>query len=469
MIGKYQIEIGPEEFVKGMSTSDYLPDGGFSNKTYGLNLAATPGLLTPTSPATDVSTNISDEFIASCEDASASLSNNRYFVDGSRNYYSYNGTAITKQKTGTTGTYTFGITDMLPFNGKFYTTTTSNITEWNGTTTLDEAYWTTTKSQAALSSGSGQPHPLLVFEKQLWIGDGNKLHAIDTSGTVTNTQIELAPNEAIYALGIDPGTGLMLISTSSSIDLSSSIPAQHYVYFHDGYSAKPRRKVVVDDTVTAFHQTGGIVYVGYGQNIGYWNGNGIEFIRKLNHVSLDLDQLPKKHHFTNIRNTLYVVDGNYVLAFGEVMRGNKIPYYPIKTTNNITVLTAVGANKLGASTATNKFYTYDMNATVSSGGGSAELYSNHIEFPRPVFIHKIRILTTGFTDAAGNSQLIWYDSDNNPVSTYNSYLVTNPGETRFIFDFDFGGHWTQSFKMLLAWGNGLLNVKKIVIYYDVAE
>lgn len=467
MIGKYTREIGPDEFLAGMAESDYATNGAIGTSSYSLNPFHTPGRIKATY-WDDASTNVAGDFIASCEDASATLSNNRYFVDSSRNYYSWNGTAITKQKTASAGTYTFGITDMTPYNGKFYTTTTSDITEWNGTTTLDENYWTTTKSQAALKSGSGQPHPLLVYEGLMWIGDGNLLHYINSSGTVTNSKVTLAPNEAITALGIDPGTGMMLIATSTSIDLSTSISAVNAIYLYDGVTAKPRRKVLVDNHVLSFKNVGGSVYVGYGQNIGIWTGAGIQFLRKLKNASLSSVDLPYKHKLANINQILFFVDGKNVIAYGEVTPGRKV-FYPVwqeyVTATKINIIANIGANKIGTNFATNKFKWFDI---TSSSGAAATYYTPFINFPRPAFIRRVRIITSGITTTAGIGLCQIIDElGNNRSPAVNTFKVSSG--TRYVFDFDFTDFKVNCAQLNINMDTQGFSIIRATIYYDTAE
>lgn len=73
--------------------------------------------------------------------------------------------------------------DMVEFNGDLYVSLFTDISQLSaGTWTA--SWWVATKSQSALT-GSTIPHPLSVsFNNLLCIGDGKKMHTVDTSGNV---------------------------------------------------------------------------------------------------------------------------------------------------------------------------------------------------------------------------------------------------------------------------------------------
>lgn len=474
MVGKSQIQIGPNDFLKGMGTNDYANDGGFSPLSYGINLGVKPGALYSAPTKTDVSTNLSGNIIASCEDGQGG-SNPRYFIDDGANFYTYTGTSLLKKRTGAK-TYTVGISDGTPYNGDMYFTSTTDIAKWTYDSAFTEDWWTGTLSESALSSGLGQPHPLLVFEKILWIGDANVLRSYD--GSSVTAALTLGSNETIYALGIDPGTGLMLISVATDINDSDTYPAKNIIYMFDGYSTKPRRKIIVDDLVTAFHPMGSTVFTPYGTNLGYWNGSGISFLRKLD-ITYDSQTLVFKHRITNIGNTLYFTNKSYLVAFGEVQsRGQKVFYNIIRNlpsgARNIGFVTNVGSGKLlyadvndGSNTGYNTATTIDTtDATTSSG---ATLYMNNALLPRPIFVRRVRVFTTGIssTSAFGTGSFVIQDETTN--TTNSRYFINTSATPQYVFDFDFSGLKLQSLQVLLGIGTKVYGVTRFIIYYDPAE
>lgn len=476
MIGKNQIVLGTDQFATGTASSAYSSDGVFAPSSYGLNPFVRPGAIYQTAAETDASTNVAGEFIASSEDSQAVSAQNRIFVDNAANYYFWNGSAISKKKTGTlTSHYIPGKTDQVSFVGNTYTTLDNDISQFNtsGSTSLDETWWTVTKSKSALDSTV--PHPMLVFEGLLWVADGNNLHNIDSSLAITSNVLVLNSNERIYALGIDPSTGLMLISVQTTVNYSDTLTTKYFVYLYDGYASKPRRKIIVDDLVTAFYPLGGVVYVGYGTSIGYFNGVGIVFLRKLLNATLAGADLPYKHHFTHIGRVLYVIDGKVILAFGETVGGGDKKWFNIwsnpVSSQKLTNISHVGSGVLGIAFATSKFYTIDTTA-VSGTPTSVDIFLNGIYFPRPVFVRKIRFITTGvtgLTSVAIAATLADENGNSSFASNASRFWAIPAATTRYVFDVDYAGAKMQGATLDFSMNSSIFGIVKIIVYYDVAE
>lgn len=454
------IRIDASDFIKGMSTSTEISDGGFAPTSI-VNPIITPGVLYGPGTITDKSTNVTGRFIASCEDFAASSADDRYFVDDEGAYYSWNGTTITKEVTdANTTVYIDGRTDLAPYQGNFYATVTTDVTLWNGAATLDNDWWTNTKSKTALSTGV--PHPLLVFENILWIGDGQYLHNVNNT-TANYNVLQLESNEVIQALGIDPGSGLMLISVSVGQNASTTQFKTNKVLIYDGYSNKPRRSVIVDERISAFYSVGGVTYVTYGKNLGYWNGSGITFLRKLSDVSYSNTSLPTRHRMTNIDNTLYVADGQYLLAFGEILKGQKVFYYLMNNNTDMSLITHLGQGVIGYAYTTDKFYT--LNTTVKTI--NAYLRSNYFSFDKIVDIKEI---TIEFGDNVSNNvspvscTIEGLNGENNQITFKNITGST----TRTLKSF-YQGPPLQSFFISIAQGSGAVGIKRVLIEIMPAE
>ena len=94
MIGTKQITIDASDFVKGMSTTVEVADGGFSPDTDAVNLTYTPGILY--SPASGVESDtdirLTGEIIAWSSDDDVGLPNyTKKMVTNDGKYYRYNG------------------------------------------------------------------------------------------------------------------------------------------------------------------------------------------------------------------------------------------------------------------------------------------------------------------------------------------------------------------------------------------
>lgn len=468
---KAQLTIGADQFIRGMSTSDYSSDGGYTSSSVNINPLLTPGVMRSTAAEVDASTNVGGNLLASCEDVNAVSPNNRYFVDDVAKFYKFNGTTMTVQQTGTAGSpanYVMGKTDLVAFKGFYYGTRIDTLVKWDGTATAGSGHFNESFQTFA---DANAPHPELVYDLKLWIGDGNNLSNYD--GTTFNAASSwvLPTNEKIFALGIDPGTGMMLVSVKTGYDISDTIPQKCYVYMYDGESTKPRRQIPVEDVITAFYNVGGNVFVGMGQNLGLWTGSGVKFLRKLNNVSQANTELPYKHHFTSIGNSLFVVDGRNILAFSEILQiGEKGFFYIYKNTansNKLNLITCTGNNKLGISYATNKFTQVDVTST-SAGGGV--LYGNNMDFPRLVLVRRLRIITTGITttSGAGIGGVAIIDEFGNTITPTVQTFIYTGNATQYVFDFLFEAK-LQMAQPRITWDTQNFGIIRAILFFDPAE
>lgn len=467
-VGKYQLQLGPDQFISGMASSDYATDGALGTSSSGLNPFVTPGVIRAIANGTDISTNISANILASCEDSNTVGPQNRYFIDDSTNaanYYYFNGTAVTKVKTGTASgtTYVAGKSDFISYNGFFYGSSPTVLNKWDGSTSLTEAYKT---------FGDGNAHhPMVLYAGKLYIGDGNTFSTLDSAGTYsTSVSFNASPKEKIVAVGVDPGTGLLMVSVQTVYDVSDSIPSLKAVYLWDGVSTSATRKILVDDLITAFFPLEGQVYIGAGQTIGVWNGSGVTFLRKLQNVAISNLDLPYKHHFCNIRNILMVIDGANVLSYGAVVSGKKGFFYTALNTassNHLSIVMPLGSNKVGVAYATNKLISFDFS---SSSAGTATLYFNNIYFPRPVFIRRVRIITTGITTTAGIGGCSIFDEKGNQYNTQIvSFKVLSAETPKYVFDFDYSDTKLQGIQPRITLDTQAFGVIRVYIYYDIGE
>lgn len=459
-----------------MASSDYALDGGFSPNSYNINLRPVPGVLYATGPETFNSTTLSSPFIASAEDSQATTSYNRLFVDGSANYYTWDGTTLTKAKTGTaTSHYTFGKTDMASFNNETYVTLDDDVALWNTSSgTLTESWWVSTKSKTGLNSSL--PHPMLVYNNVLWIADGNTLHNVD-SGAIDTTYDALTLNagELIYALGIDPLTGLMLMSVQMTIDYQNDLSSRYFIYMYDGVSTKPRRIIPVEDLITAFYNVGGVTYVGYGQNLGQlapYSG-GIQFLRKLGNTTVVGTDLLYKHHFANIGETLYFVDGQNVVAYGPTIQKGPPVFYNLYQQNaafHIGLIANAGHNTLALSYPTasnNVFSTIDVTST---SAGASLFYSQKINFPRKVWVRLVRIVTTGIatTNSSGIGGVALIDDTQHIFTPATQTFVNTASASQYVFEFPFSRE-LQTCQLRISQGTQGFGIVRVIIFYDAAE
>lgn len=476
MIGKYQVQLGADQLISGMASSDYATDGALGTSSNGLNPFLKPGIMRALAAPTTVTSPIAGNIIASAEDSPGSSvvsSNNRTMVDDTGRYYLIAGSTVTLKKTGAATTkYVSGKTDQIAYIGNTYTSLTDDISIFNtAANTFTESWWVGTKAQPALINTV--PHPMEVYQGNMYIADGNEIHT-NNNGTITLGTLTLNGNEVIYALGIDPATGLLLVSVSTLINASDTLSARFFVYLWDGISLKPTRKIPVDDLITAFYNVGGTVYIGQGLTIGQWNGNGVTFLRKLQNASFSGPEtyvdLPYKHHFSNTRNVLHVIDGTKVLSYGEVIAGRKGFFYTAYNstgTHNLSCIMSLGGYRLAIAYATTSLDIYDFTA---AGAGNGDLYFNNVYFPRPITIRRVRAITTRVTASTTTGALTLTDENNTGyVTGSNGYYVSGTSG-QYVFDFDFSSLKLQGLQIRNNFMNNYaLELIRLIVYYDIAE
>lgn len=392
MIGAKSFEIGPEDFIRGMTTTKLTNDGGFSPETTAANLLAVPGAFYTPGPVTDKSTNCDGTIIASTQDSDGS--NDRYFVSkaaGSNNgkYYTWNGTTLTVAQTDSTNSYANreGLSDMATFKGEVFFTLAAEIVKLtNNLAAIDAVWWTSTQSKTL---NKATYHPMLVYEGGLYIANGNEIAFWDGSSSTQAKFTTVNTDDKITALGVDPGSGKMLVAISEGDNASDTLAQPSRVIYYNGVDNKALRVVPVDGMVTAFKNVGGTLYVFYDNKIGIWTGSGIQFLRKLNFALGDFTTLVHPQHITNIGQTLYFIDGTQIVAHGEIIGNRGKAFYNVvkNTEGDATAyhhVAAIGNNKLGLAFTTSKFFTFDTLGISESIGGGITFATKRYTFQREV-------------------------------------------------------------------------------------
>lgn len=497
MIGKHTIEVDYRDFLKGMSSSRDTTDGGFSPQTYAVNLTANPGVLNAPALPVDRSTNVTGNIIATCDDPTylgkAAMFLGEAVTTSYGEFYTMDGSYVmTKQATTGTAKFARGTSDFVAWNDyttgttapNFYATTwagaNGDIVKWNGAATLTESWWVTTLGQTALSANTAW-RPMLVYEKYLFIGDKHKLHRITpdgpaVGGSVSNGILVLGVDETITALGIDKGSGYMMIATTRGVDYSANRNSVSNIYLYDGYSATWAKVCQVNGTITAFKNLDDRTIVFIGNKIGYFTGSGVKFLRKINITSGDGSYLVYPHHAVVIENTVYYIEDSKIIAFGEVDKSGKV-FYPVHANEpsgspiNLNVLAHIGGGKIAYGYNTNKLYSIDTTDISTITNQIARLYTNKFKFPRPVFIRNAYI--EWYDGVANNKEptKLYYIKEDYTTSQFSSLLNTTGGticsaETNSI---DIKGRMFQ-FMIVPNYETGVVaGIVRVVISYDIAE
>lgn len=392
-LGRKIIEWNYADIAKGESSSTELGDAGYSPTTDGGNSVLTPGVIfNPPAPIT-VSNSLSGQMIASCEDPTGHYA--RIFTssdtDQDGRFWSMDGSYVLtiRGSEDTSHNYVSGKTDMIAFDGEAFITTDQTVVRWSDigvSNTFDTAFFTFNNTLA--------PHPALAFNNFAYYGDGNLLRRQATASTVPVTILTLAAGVIIVALGIDPGSGSMLLSLIGQINLSDTINSGARIAFYDGFSAQVLRYVQVDDMVTAFAPTEGALYCGYGQNFGIWNGSGITFLRRME-LPFNNNNLLYKQHFTSIGSTLFFIENARIVAYGPVRQKGDQVFYPVLTNTvgadevSLTHIANVGSNNMVMSWATSQFAHFDW---IGTNATPQNITSNSYNFDDEEWVRRGRIM-----------------------------------------------------------------------------
>ena len=475
MLGKNQIVLDYQTWLRGMSSGSEISDGGFSDETESINLSVEPGVVYPPAAQVDGDSDVilDDEIIASCPDAQGASPNDRLVMTDDGDFMRYNGTKLVDVAGGAdaTRTYTKGTSDMVAWNGRVYFTSQEFLGEWQtATDTFNFTFF-----QFA-NSAAHPPHELIVFEKNLYITDGNVLYRMTEVGGSIQAVMTLETNEYITALGIDPGDGKMVVATTYGQNYSSTINKINKVLWYDGYSDKPYRVIQVQDMITAFHNHQGVLFVGYGLNLGALTGVGIQFVRRLTIAGLFGTDLPYKHNFASIGRIMYVIDGSRILAYGPIIAGSPAVWWHFFTNNdNSNIFQCVfnaGNSKLGFSyagvAAVPKFKTINTISTASSDG--LDFFTNWLTFPRPVRIKSMDIFFSSAITSTGNWTFDYYDQS--AAGGIASVTSMHGTQTSVLQVRDITGFQAPLWALKLRIGGSssdTAGIRRIIIHYDPFE
>ncbi len=395
-LGKKLFDWNFKDMALGMSTSNTIPDGGFSPRTDQVNLINTPGVAYQIAAPVDKSTNLTGQFIASSEDPTGNYA--RLFVAkgvGNDNGYFYSmdssNNLTQRGSTDSSHAYIFGRTDMIAYDSEAYITSTTHVVRWSSigaANTFNTTFY-------AFTGPIWAPHPAITFEGLAFYGDGPNLVRQEGAGNAPTIILTFNTGLIIVALGIDPGSGRMLISTINQPNYSDSVNSGARVFFYNGFSGQTDRAVPVDDMITAFISTQGALYCAYGQSLGQWNGSGVTFLRHMD-VTFFGGDLMYKFHFASIGSTLYVVERTRIIAYGPIQQKGQPVFYPALLNQPSGVATSIvsihylGQNQIGYSYNDSKFFVWDSYSVATNG--TSTIYTNTYEFDNEYWIRRVRVI-----------------------------------------------------------------------------
>ena len=385
------ITIDWKNFIAGESQSDFLPDKGFSTLSSNLNLTRSRGKLHFSPSSTDRGgSTLTGNIVASANDVN-NLGNDKYFIDDEGAVYTLNGSTFTKRQTideAAGGDFVLGTTDMLQFKLNTYITSDDTIHELTGSDLATTENWWS-------GLDGTKRHPLEQIEDEMFIGDGNTIFF--WNGTSSGTAFTLPTEQNVTSLRKHPDGRTLLAFTGKTIDFSHTRPSAGRVYYCDPTLRDWTREVDLEAQVEGSRVTGGVVYVTWGTNFGFFDGSGLQFIRKF-----ETSTTTYSHNISNWEDILLVRDGRHILAYGDLGAGKvwwKMLRNPgAEEINNISykgdnvILMAFADNSAG------DLIEFDMD----NAGANDSFYANRMNFGQEVEIKRIEIIHDE-SDSAGDT------------------------------------------------------------------
>ena len=383
----------------------------------------------------------------------------RFFLGSDNTLYGYktDGTVATIGPSGGSETYSVLNTDMIQFNAGIYASHTVDITKYTVSGGFVTNWFSTTAGGASLSSSN--PHPMLNFNKQLYVADGSILRKYDSDANTSSLVFQQSTETQII--------GRMLVSFNINNVNNGLTNSTSFVGYYDGTNPTQfLKKIQVDASVTAFYSLGGTVYVVYGQNLGVWNGNGITFLRRLT-SSQSYSIVSNKQKITNMGQVLVILDGTNLIAYGETIPGQKV-FSNLASLSGVTsnVISCVGPNQTTGTGYTLIFGNDTLNALskITIGQtlvGSGTFYSNDTHFPRPKFIRGMDVFLDGIPSGSTLLTFTYKDDTDTTFDCSSAKTMTTAiglRKKRFMFECK-----TTSFQVICDFAASTKGLKRIIL------
>jgi len=380
------LTIDKKNFISGESQTESIADRGFSPRSYGLNLTYDRGLLHLGGDTTDRGGSlVTSSIVAACTDPDL-LGNDNYFVDVSGRFYEINGATVTTKQISL-HTYALGTSDMIPFLGSVFATHNTGIVKLSSNFgAIEDEWW------SGLSDS--YRHPLERVESEMFVADKNVIYY--WNGAASGIAFTLPTDVNVTTMRRHTDGRTLLAFTGETANFSHTVPSKGKVYYCDPVIRDWTREVVIEAQVEGSRLHGGTIFTTYGNTFGFFDGNGLQPIKKL-----ETSTTTYSHSMTSYDEILYVRDGRIVKAHGDLGNG-PVWWNAFRNLLNkpLTAIISKGDNKLMVSDDGTTLTELDFDLI----GGGGKFYSNPIYFDTEVKIRKIVILHET-TDSAGTTAI----------------------------------------------------------------
>lgn len=454
--------IDKNDWSRGISLTTKHNNGGFSPVRKGINLAvAQGGILYPQPARTNMNSGavVLDVIAAFAADPTF-LGNDAFALDEDGNFYTIDAGVVTKRQTDSVKAYNDGTSDMRVFRGALYATSSTDIALLTGISTLssiDHDWWTTTEGNSALAST--YRHPIEVVEDTMYIADNFNIHTWDGTTSVEDA-MSLPSEYNITSMIVHTDGRHLLVFVAETANYSHTQRAKARCFMIDTVNLEFVREIEIDAQIEGCINVGGVIYVTYGGNLGYFNGDGVTFLRKLN------TSTTYKHCMANMEGVLVVRDKSGLLAYGDLGLGNVFWYmYADDQTSPERTFNAIfyaGDNTMYTSVSNRLLDVLDFDTFA----GASNFDSNFYSFPGKVWIRKIEVECETL---ASGSDITFYSLDRNDTAVQ-MFTLTHATDGAVSYKEKFVNIKTSLFKLRATFAAGnTKGIHKITVWYEDAE
>lgn len=451
------VTIDWSEWMKGESLADDAPTGGFSPNSYGMNLTKARGLMYFSGSSTDRGgATLTGNILASTYDKSF-LGNDNYFLDDEGAFYYLDGNTLTKAQTVTADTFILGTSDLIQFQGNTYATSQTRVIQLTGSdlTGVDSSWWT--------GLTTSYRHPMERVEDTLYIADVNQIHTYDGTTSIA-AAISLPTDVNITSLRKHPDGINLIAFCGLTANFSHTRGLGGRIYLIDTRIKRWVREIDSVPQVEGSKVSGGVVYCTYGQNFGYFDGNAIQFMKRLSTSATTYS-----HNMADWDGILLVRDGINVLALGDLGLGRRVWWKPLRNftnSNSINCIAYKGSDKVLIAFASGSAGALEETDMTEAGLGG-KFYGNRTIMPVECAMRRFEMLHTPVT---GVYRFTVANKDE--TDTESTIYDTNPGSVSGVWSSKYRRELdlkSDQYQLSLSPSNGAPGFKFLRIFYDPIE
>lgn len=425
--------IDQSDWIRGSNTFENYPDGGIKTSYAGYNVFSKPGWLANAQSYGDIITSsLPTKIGISFGYGKGSLVQEVVAVgsngsdDGS--FYTVNSTtgALTKVGSDDTGRdYVLGKTSTIFYDSKFYTTSSTDITENTvDLATRDTSWWVTTKGQTSLNSLCG--HPQVVYGDIHYIADGQYIHQND-HGTVQAQVFDLGAEWVITEMCVY--NNLIHIAAEPYYNFSGTNHGFAKIFTWNGYAESWIDEWLVDHRINAMYVFKNVLYCWTPKFMAYWTGSTL---KNLYPVSTKVH----KDQIITTEDSMWFGDATFLIRYGSPYPTGALRFYRYTFFgSNINGIAMPAAEMvLVCTTGVSNGGNYKFLTTDAPSGNLSYGFNRRI-FSRPVRVRGYVIHAD--TIASGKYVAVSYLDDTGTLratKTFTGTVSAMVGKTRWRFD-----------------------------------